>query len=552
MGYLFSLDFKSNVVSNFHIYQGQIFRGWGPAASVIIARNLDLYIRVWAWMVCTALIIHKLVLIFNSRYIVQLSLSPSLLPSIHALLVMPKCHLASRDLPCLYMYSSLRTAWSRGTRPTGPCFGPRQHITFWRARSGGRVCDEWCTWRWKHVACHAHGRLHGLSSPPTTRPTPREVFLRDAPPSSHMWWSPLSPSSFACHPSLPSLPSSFLRRHLCLQTRTPRTRLHQAQFCPAVTYWCPGSEEWGMVCDKRFGYGGMCTVGREIPPWWHLSSPRPIHGKPLPPMCGIFGCTPVFAVSVSSSSSPTSLPVAQYFEYSAISGESLWRPHISTSRARGWMEDLEISRAAKVSGTSPAWEVPVRFQSSCLHPPLLNFLLPAAQVHPVNFQFDSGMVPEVRILDLRLFTILNSSSIDFKNGCGGGFCILTAVCILFPSHVHPVSLAISAELRYAFFGLCFSISDKLSIDFNEIRTWSHFERYALWLARSGGRVYDERCTRKHVHGIGWHWLRRSSSPPTTHLRGRCLFVMWVTPPACDGPPCPLSLLSPILCRHCCL
>ncbi len=132
------------------------------------------------------------------------------------------------------------------------------------------------------------------------------------------------------------------------------------------------------------------------------------------------------------------------------------------------------------------------FESSCLHPPLLTFLLPAAQVHPVNFQFDSGMVPEVHILDLCVFTIPNNFSIDFKNGCGGGFCILTAVCVLFPSHVHRVSLAVSAELRYAFFGLCFSVSDELSVDFNEIWTWSRFERYALWLARSGGRVNDER------------------------------------------------------------
>ncbi|PBK94905.1 hypothetical protein ARMGADRAFT_1029249 [Armillaria gallica] len=64
------------------------------------------------------------------------------------------------------------------------------------------------------------------------------------------------------------------------------------------------------------------------------------------------------------------------------------------------MEDLEISRAAKVSGTSPVWEV--KFQSSCLHPPLLTFLLPAAQVHPVNFQFDSGIVPEISRTDVEL------------------------------------------------------------------------------------------------------------------------------------------------------
>ncbi len=162
------------------------------------------------------------------------------------------------------------------------------------------------------------------------------------------------------------------------------------------------------------------------------------------------------------------------------------------------------------------------------------------------------------------FTIPNNFSIDFKNGCGGGFCILTAVCVLFPSHVHRVSLAVSAELRYAFFGLCFSVSDELSVDFNEIWTWSRFERYALWLARSGGRVNDERV---YAQTRAWEGMTLTAliifaSNHTSQPQGRCLFVMHVTPPACDGPPaiaisivcyhCPLSLLSAILCRRRCL
>ncbi len=99
----------------------------------------------------SALIIYKLVLIFNSRYIVQHSLLHSLLSSIHALPIIPKCHLASRDLPCQYMYSSLRTAWSRGMRLTGSCFTLRQYIAFQWAKSEERVCGKRCTQRGRHA-----------------------------------------------------------------------------------------------------------------------------------------------------------------------------------------------------------------------------------------------------------------------------------------------------------------------------------------------------------------------------------------------------------------
>ncbi len=141
---------------------------------------------------------------------------------------------------------------------------PIVHVGWWAIEGGVVVSD--LKWQVRASERSEHAK--------SGRRISEKIQISDKKLAEKVTLYALSLSSFACHPSPPSLPSSFLRRRLCLRTRTLRTRLHQARFCPAVTYRRPGSEEWGMVCHERFGYGGMCTAGREIPPQWHLSSPR--------------------------------------------------------------------------------------------------------------------------------------------------------------------------------------------------------------------------------------------------------------------------------------